>query len=294
MIFAFQKENPRLVVKLVDNPRRNIPAALNTALAAASGEWIIRLDAHSTPAPDYIERCVTALQRGEGDVVGGVWQIEPGGPGWVARSIALAAAHPFGVGDALYRFTTRAAAVDTVPFGAFSRELFERVGKFDESLLTNEDYELNTRVRQAGGRIWLDPAIRSRYFARASLGALARQYFRYGFWKLRMLRRYPATLRWRQALPPVFVLVLAGLTALAPFWEVARILLLLQVSLYLLALLAGALPVALREKDASFTGRPSPGDRHHAPGLGGRLLDQFIEKIDENQTENSQSLLTGY
>ncbi len=250
VILAFQKENPWLVVKLVDNPRRNIPAALNTALASASGEWIIRLDGHSTPAPDYIERCVTALRRGKGDVVGGVWQIEPGGPGWVARSIALAAAHPLGVGDALYRFTTHAAAVDTVPFGAFSRELFERVGKFDESLLTNEDYELNTRVRQAGGRIWLDPAIRSRYFARASLGALARQYFRYGFWKLRMLRRYPATLRWRQALPPVFVLVLAALAALAPFWDVARILLLVQTSLYLLVLLAGALPVALRKKDA--------------------------------------------
>lgn len=248
-ILTFQSEHPQMVVKLVDNPRRNIPAALNIALEASTGKWIIRLDAHSTPAPDYVERCVAALQRGDGDVVGGVWQIEPGAPGWIARSIAHAAAHPFGVGDALYRFTTRAAAVDTVPFGAFNRALFERVGKFDESLLTNEDYELNTRVRQQGGRIWLDPAIRSRYFARSSLQALARQYFRYGYWKQRMLRRYPATLRWRQALPPLFVLALAALLVLASFWNVARILLLLQVGLYLLALLAGALPIALKQKD---------------------------------------------
>lgn len=249
VIAAFQEEHPRLVVKLVDNHRRNIPAALNAALAIANGQWIIRLDAHSTPEPDYVERCVHALQNQLGEVVGGIWQIEPGGSGWVARSIALAAAHRFGVGDALYRYTNQAAYVDTVPFGAFSRALLEKVGKFDETLLTNEDYELNTRVRQSGGRIWLDPAIRSRYFARSSLGALARQYFRYGFWKLRMLKRYPQSLRWRQALPPLFVLALVFLTILAPFWDIARILWLLQVGLYSLVLLLGAIPATRKQKD---------------------------------------------
>lgn len=250
VISTFQKEHPALVVKLVDNPRRIIPAALNTALAAATGEWIIRLDAHSTPAPGYVERCVTALQRGDGDVVGGVWQIEPGANSWLARAIALAAAHPLGVGDALYRYATTAGRVDTVPFGAFHRSLFDKIGKFDETLLTNEDYELNTRVRQQGGTIWLDPSIRSKYFARATLSSLAQQYFRYGFWKQRMLRRYPGTIRWRQALPPLFTLALALLVLLSPFWDVARVLLAIQLGLYLLVLLIGALPLAKKHADA--------------------------------------------
>ena len=188
-VAAFQRRYPDLLVKVVDNPKRIIPAALNTALAAAQGEFIIRLDGHSMMYPEYVKNCVADLEQGKGDNVGGVWEIHPAGTGWIARSIAAAAAHPFGVGDALYRFTNRAGAVDTVPFGAFRRSLVEQVGHFDESLLTNEDYEFNTRIRQQGGTVWLDPAIRSVYFARPKLSALARQYWRYGYWKLRI--RWP-------------------------------------------------------------------------------------------------------
>jgi glycosyltransferase involved in cell wall biosynthesis len=247
-VTLFQDEHPELAVRLVDNPKRVIPAGLNVALAAAAGEYIIRLDAHSMPAPEYVERCVSALRAGSGDNVGGVWEIRPGKTGWLAESIAVAAAHPLGVGDALYRFTTRAGLVDTVPFGAFRRVTFEKIGKFDENLLTNEDYEFNARLRQAGGRVWLDPAIRSVYFARPGLGSLARQYFRYGYWKRQMLRRYAHTLRWRQALPPVFVLSLIGLLLLAPWWNMAGWLLLAEVLVYLFALLVGSAPAVLRAK----------------------------------------------
>ena len=127
--------------------------------------------------------------------VGGVWDIRPGGEGWVARSIAAAVAHRLGAGDAGYRAGARAGEVDTVPFGAFDRRWLERVGAFNEELLTNEDYEYNYRLRQAGGMIWLDPSIRCVYFARPTLSALARQYWRYGFWKAHMLTRYPRSLR---------------------------------------------------------------------------------------------------
>lgn len=249
-ISAFQRDHPELAVRVVDNPRRIIPAGLNCALAAATGEYIIRLDAHSMPSREYVERCVSALRAGSGDNVGGVWEIRPGRQGWLAKSIAVAASHPLGVGDALYRYTNRASLVDTVPFGAFRRVTFEKLGSFDESLLTNEDYEFNTRLRKSGGRVWLDPAIRSVYFARSNLGSLARQYFRYGYWKLQMLRRYPDTLRWRQALPPLFVLSLIVLLLLAPWWSVARWLLLAEMILYLAALLAGTAATVLRkEKD---------------------------------------------
>lgn len=246
-IAQFQHSYPDLALRVINNPRRIIPAGLNCALAAATGEYIVRLDAHSMPAPDYVERCVSALRAHSGDNVGGVWEIRPGAPGWLAEAIAAAAAHPLGVGDALYRFTTRAGLVDTVPFGAFRRVTFEKLGSFNENLLTNEDYEFNARLRQTGGRVWLDPAIRSVYFARPNLKALARQYFRYGYWKWRMLRSFPGTLRWRQAVPPLFVLSLVGLILLAPWWNAARWLLLAEVLLYFLALLVGCAPSVLRQ-----------------------------------------------
>lgn len=246
-VAAFQRAHPELTVRLVDNPKRIIPAALNCALAAAQGYYIVRLDAHSVPAPDYVERCLEDLQAERGDNVGGVWEIRPRGNSLMQRAIALAASHPLGVGDARYRYTSEAGYVDTVPFGAFRRDVFERFGYFNEELLTNEDYELNARLRQGGGRIWLNPLIRSTYFARPNIKSLAQQYWRYGYWKWRMLRRYPQTLRWRQALPPVFVLSLIILLVLAPFWELARALLAVELIVYGLVLAAGVLPAAIRQ-----------------------------------------------
>src|SRR5512136_1928070 len=216
-ITTFSDSHPDLHIAVAENTARSIPASLNCALREAQGEIIVRLDAHSMPYPDYIERSVADLQAGLGENVGGTWEIQPGARTWVAQSIAAAASHPLGVGDALYRHSDKAALVDTVPFGAFKRELLALVGFFDESLLANEDYEFNARIRRSGGRIWLDPAIRSVYFARPTLAKLAVQYFRYGFWKWRMLRRYPETLRWRQALPPLFVLSLIVGAILAIF-----------------------------------------------------------------------------
>ncbi|NWG07304.1 MAG: glycosyltransferase family 2 protein [Chloroflexi bacterium] len=231
-IVAFRREFPDLDVRVVDNPRRIIPSGVNRAIEASRGGIIIRLDAHSKPYPDYVANSVKAHEEGRGDNVGGVWEIRPGAETWIAKSIAVAAAHPLGVGDALYRHAKYAAEVDTVPFGSFRRSLIEKVGLFDETLLTNEDYEFNARVRKAGGRIWLDPSIRSVYFARPTLLELVRQYWRYGFWKWKMLRRYPGTLRWRQALPPLFVSSLIGLALVSMVFPFARTLLIGELSLY--------------------------------------------------------------
>jgi succinoglycan biosynthesis protein ExoA len=248
-IQEFQEAHPDLAVRVVDNPKRIIPAALNCALAAAQGEFIVRLDAHSIPSADYVELCIKALRADKGENVGGIWEIRPGKDSWIGRSIAAAAAHPFGVGDALYRYTRQAGYVDTVPFGSFRRSLIDKIGWFDESLLTNEDYEFNTRVRLNGGRVWLDPQIHSVYFARRTLGELVKQYWRYGYWKFRMLIRYPTTLRWRQALPPVFVVSLIALGILSLVWPLARLVFGLELLCYFLVLWMGSVLVAFRKKD---------------------------------------------
>jgi hypothetical protein len=177
-----------------------------------------------------------------------VWEIRPGADTWIARSIAVAAANPLGVGDAMYRHATRAAEVDTVPFGSFRRSLVEKIGPFDETLLTNEDYEFNTRIRGSGGRIWLDPSIRSIYFARSTMVELIRQYWRYGLWKWRMLRRYPNTLRWRQALPPLFVLSLLALALLAILFPPAGLLLAGEIIFYLSILVLAGVYLAVRQQ----------------------------------------------
>jgi glycosyltransferase involved in cell wall biosynthesis len=251
-IRKFTQTHPELRVCIVDNPRKIIPAALNLAIAASSGDVIVRLDAHSAPQPDYVERCVRALSAGLGDNVGGIWQVKPGSAGWMAQAIAAAGVHPLAVGDARYRLGGAAQAVDTVPFGAFKRGLIDRVGKFDESLLSNEDYEFNVRIRQAGGVVWFDPHIQSAYYARSTLVELLRQYWRYGFWKGRMLRRYPETIRWRQFLPPVFVLSLLALAFAALWLPAARWLLAVELVVYLLVLLLAGIVEAWRRRNVAL------------------------------------------
>ena len=246
-ILEFTDSVPELKVRVIDNPDRTIPSGLNRALTAARGEYIVRMDAHSHPHPDYIKFCLRDLETGLGDNVGGVIQIKAAAQDWLAQSIAVAAGHPLGVGDARYRTGSTAREVDTVAFGSYHSSLINRIGGYDESLLSNEDYEFNVRVRKSGGRVWLDPEIRATYIARPTLRALAFQYWRYGYWKLRMLMRYPETIRWRQ-LAGLFVLSLIGLGFLSIGFDWARWLLLSEVVIYLSALLFSAIKAALDHK----------------------------------------------
>jgi glycosyltransferase involved in cell wall biosynthesis len=255
-ISAFQTDFPDLEVRLVDNTVRTIPAGLNCAIEASRGEIIVRLDAHSKPYPNYVENCVKAHEQGRGDNVGGVWEIQPGAQTWAAKSISVAAAHPLGVGDAMYRLAASASEVDTVPFGSYRRTLIEKIGGYNESLLTNEDYEFNTRIRKSNGRVWLDPSIRSIYFSRSTFQELIRQYWRYGYWKRRMLRRFPDTIRWRQALPPLLVLSLIGLALISLFLPVVSWLLLAEIILYFFALFLAGIHAAIKQRRPYLLGLP--------------------------------------
>lgn len=248
-IEAYQTAHPEMRVLLVDNPKKIIPSGVNCAIKASTGEYIIRLDAHSIPNPDYVTKSIDLLKAGVAENVGGLWVIKPRYDTWPAKSIAAAAAHPIGVGDAFYRYAKTAGYVDTVPFGAFNRKVFEQVGYLNENLKTNEDYEFNVRIREAGGRVWFDPQICSVYFSRSDFLSLIKQYFRYGYWKLQMLVCYPGTLRWRQALPPLFVLSVLVLAVTGVFWGPAAVLLAAELLLYFGILMGAAIPHAVKNKD---------------------------------------------
>lgn len=207
-VTAFGRANPAYPLKAIRCERIGQPAALNAGIRQATGDVIVRMDAHSRPAPSYVRLGVEALEPPGTGVAGGVWEIVPGRRTVVAEAIARAVSHPMGAGDASYRIGRtmhEPKPVDTVPFGCFERATWEALGGFDERVLTNEDYEFNYRVRRSGRAVMLDPRIRSTYRARPTIGALAAQYFRYGWWKAQMLRAHPASLRWRQAVPAAFV-----------------------------------------------------------------------------------------
>jgi cellulose synthase/poly-beta-1,6-N-acetylglucosamine synthase-like glycosyltransferase len=243
-------DNSELHVVIVDNIKRSIPSGLNRALKTARGDYIVRLDAHSSPNNDYIYRCIRAIKDGRGDFVGGIWRIKPSGNSELASSIAAAAAHILGSGGTQYRVGGVPQEVDTVPFGAFDRDLVERIGYYNEDLLSNEDYEFTARIRNDGGIVWFDPNIQSTYYARSNLGDLAKQYWRYGYWKFQMLRSYPGTIRIRQILPFLLVLFFIGFSFLSFWSQFARWFLMFGALIYSIALLVAGLEISARHRNA--------------------------------------------
>lgn len=193
-------------IRLLDNPGCMAPTALNIGIREARGEIIIRMDAHTVYAFDYISSSVELLQTSGAANVGGLQRAV--GNNYISNAIALATTSRFGIGDAKYRYAEKEMWVDTVYLGAWYKKTLETIGGFNEEWVANEDYELNYRLRVAGGKILLSPKIRCWYFVRDSLRKLARQYFRYGMWKVKTLVAYPDSLRWRQMAPPILVIAL--------------------------------------------------------------------------------------
>jgi glycosyltransferase involved in cell wall biosynthesis len=253
VVAEFARRRPEITVRLVDNPARNIPAALNLGITEARHYLIVRMDAHSVPSENYVRRCVEVLAAGEVSIVGMPWRIRPGAETRAARAIALAVAHPFGIGDAKYRLTPKSSEfVDTVPFGAFRKSLWREAGGFNEQLLANEDYDFHYRVRRRGGRILLDAAGHSAYFARGTFKALATQYSRYGRWKARMVKEHPRSLRLRQMVAPVFVVSVVALAALSFWWRPALALLALAVVPYVALAVFFAFKLSRRANEPSL------------------------------------------
>jgi succinoglycan biosynthesis protein ExoA len=211
-------------VSLIDNAGKIVSTGLNTALAVAKGEIIIRVDGHCEVAKDYVRRCVSHLTEDNIDCVGG--PLETVGETYTARAIAAAMSSTFGVGGSTFRVGTKTTRfVDTVAFPAYRRETIRQVGAFDEELVRNQDDEYNYRLRKLGGSILLAPDIRSRYYGRASLCKLWKQYFQYGYWKVRVMQKHSRQMQLRQFVPALFIAVLGLLLLSAPFLEVSPLLL---------------------------------------------------------------------
>lgn len=202
LVTALSERDPR--VRLMANPARLQADAFNLGLAAARGRYLVRMDAHTLYAPDYIAECVRLLEETGAANVGGVQRATGTTP--TSLAIAAAVSSKFAAGDAAYRNATEPGWVDTVYLGAWRTSTLRELGGMRPGWAVNEDYEMNVRLRAAGGRIYLSPSIRSTYFVRGSLSKLLRQYMRYGFWKVRTLRMHPGSVRWRQLVAPAFAL----------------------------------------------------------------------------------------
>ena len=203
IIIKYQKDHPN--IQLIDNPEKIVSTGFNRALNEAKGDIIIRVDGHCEIAPDYIQKCLECLEKINADCVGGA--TEHVASGLVGKSIKLAQSSFFGVGGVSFRKKVeKGEYVDTLAFGAYKREVFDQLGGYDEELVRNQDDEFNFRMIQNDGKIWLDPSIKSTYTQRNSFTGLFKQYFQYGFYKVRVMQKRRGIASWRHVVPGLFVL----------------------------------------------------------------------------------------
>ncbi len=228
-------------LRMIDNPGRIVATGLNLGIAQSRGDVIVRVDGHCEIASDYVRRAVAHIQNGMDGVGGALVTI---GESPRARVIAAAMSSRFGVGNSAFRTVAgRSMLTDTVPFPAYTRQMLERAGPFDEELVRNQDDEYNYRLRKLGARIFLAADVRSTYYSRGALRAMCSQYFQYGYWKVRVLQKHPWQMRARHFAPPLFVAsVLAGAAA-SPWSVAARLALAAVLGTYLLANLTAAVTV---------------------------------------------------
>jgi succinoglycan biosynthesis protein ExoA len=274
VIEGYSTRDPR--IRAITNPGRVASTGLNLAIREARGEIILRMDCHTRYAPDYCRRCVELLLATGAENVGGPARTHA--QGWVHRAIAAAYHSPFSTGGAKFHNQNYEGWVDTVTYGCWRKETLERIGLFDETLVRNQDDELNLRLIRRGGKIWQDPKIKSWYSPRANLADLFRQYFQYGYWKVAVIRKHRLPGSWRHLIPVAFVagnavLLLAAMIAgaggqralavsLAELWV-------LELSIYGCVALAASIHAARKSGWATLPYLPAVFLTYHASyGIG--------------------------
>ena len=238
---TLQARHTTLVV--IDNPGKIVATGLNLATRISRGEIVVRVDGHCEIAPDYLTKCVRHIMNDDVDAVGG--SVTTVGLTRTAMAIAAAMSSRFGVGGAAFRTTTgKTVHADTVPFPAYKRSTIALAGEYDEEQVRNQDDEYNYRLRALGCKVLLAGDVQSLYFSRASFRSLGRQYFGYGYWKVRVLQKHPRQMMARQFVPPSLVLVLLLCAVGAPFIHTALMSLAVIAGSYASAVFAAALDAA--------------------------------------------------
>ena len=259
-------EDPR--IRMLDNARRIQAPAMNIGIRESKGEILIRADGHTEVAPDFVSQSVRVLLE-HPDVWRAGGAMETVGRTYVGRAIAAAMTSAVGVGGTNWRVRMTEGYVSEVPFAACWRWVYDKVGLFDEELVRNEDDEFTQRVNAAGGKHYLCPAIRSVYYSRATLGRLARQYYQYGFWRIRTIQKHRRPAHLRQVIPSLFVLGWLALIVGAVLWRPLAFVLAACAGLYLLALIYGAVDAARRASPGVAPLVPvACAIMHFAHGLG--------------------------
>tara|TARA_B100000886_G_scaffold274201_1_gene198112 strand:- start:340 stop:1380 length:1041 start_codon:yes stop_codon:yes gene_type:complete len=214
IIQKYQEKNKD--IKIVKNFDRVVPIGFNKALTISRGNIIIRVDGHATISSGFIANCVSLIQSKNVECVGG--PIKHQSNTMIGDYVSIAQASKFGAGGASFRTDIKNGQfVNTLAFGAYKRDTFNQIGGYDEELVRNQDEELNYRLIQNGGKIWIDPSIKSLYYVRSSIFKLFIQYFYYGFYKVRVIQKIKSIFSLRHLIPAIFVLILNTLLAFAIF-----------------------------------------------------------------------------
>lgn len=231
-------------VKMIDNEAKTVPYAMNIGIANSAGEVIVRMDAHALYPEDYVEKLVNALEMYGADNVGGMLNTVPTSNTIEAIAVAFIMSHPFGVGNSYFRTgLAEPKIVDTVPFGCYRRDVFDRIGLYDEMLTRNQDDELNARLLRHGGRIFLIPEVKITYFARDSFSKMAKMLYQYGYFKPLVNVKIGDVATWRQLAPPVFVMSLLLTVVGSVFFGKLLIVLLSILILYGIASVMASAPI---------------------------------------------------
>ena len=237
-------------IKLIDNPKEIVPTALNIGIRAAHGKYILRIDGHAKAAPDYVEKCIEALESERAEGVGGpIMSVNNTDTG---KAIAVAMSSTFGVGNSKFRTSNDECFVDSLAFPSYKREVFTKFGFFDEELVRCQDDEFNFRIRKLGGKILLTPDIKSWYFSRDSFKKLWKQYFGYGFWKVRILQKHFWMMQLRHFIPAAFIFSLAFFLLFGFYIPKGHSMFLFIASIYILTSTAAAGLTWLRCRQASI------------------------------------------
>lgn len=227
----YQEKYPSLI-KIYNNPNKIVPFAMNIGIAASKGKYIVRLDAHADYAVDYISKCIYYLDNTDAENVGGVAETKANG--FMGNAIAKMLSSKFGVGNSQFRTNGESGYVDTVPFGAFRREVFSKYGGYDERLVRNQDNEMNFRIRKNGGKIYLSNDIRLSYYCRDSIQGIATMARKNGMWNIITMKLCPGSMGLRHFIPFLFVLSVLGLGILSFAHPLFAVLLGAEMFLYLL------------------------------------------------------------